>query len=73
MNIKQKLFAMLKIWLAIYPSITLLYYLLGNRLATLSVPLKTLTLTGVLVPWMIFAALPLVEFLFSKLKHTSQP
>ena len=71
MKIKQKLWAMFKIWLAIYPSITLLYYLLGNKLATLSVPLKTLALTGVLVPWMIFAALPAVEFLLAKLKPTN--
>ena len=71
MKIKQKLWAMFKIWLAIYPSITLLYYLLGNKLAALSLPIKTLALTGVLVPWMIFAALPAVELLLAKLKPTN--
>ena len=61
MKTKQKLRAALKIWLVIYPSITLLLYVLGEWLATLPLFARTLLLTLALVPWMVFVGLPLVE------------
>ena len=66
---KPRLFASLKIWLVIYPSITLFLFLFGQQLSGLPLYQRTFILTISLVPWMMFIALPLLEFLirqFSK-------
>lgn len=52
------------IWLAIYPSITLLLFLLGPALLDLPLMLRTLTLTVILVPLMVFVLLPMMTRLF---------
>lgn len=65
MTTKAKLIASLKIWMVIYPSITLLLYLFGRQLIILPLYAQTLLLTIVLVPWMIFAGLPLINFIIS--------
>jgi antibiotic biosynthesis monooxygenase (ABM) superfamily enzyme len=65
MTTKAKLIASLKIWLVIYPSITLFLYLFSQSLAVLPLYQRTLLLTIVLVPWIIFAGLPLVNFIIS--------
>jgi antibiotic biosynthesis monooxygenase (ABM) superfamily enzyme len=67
MTTKAKLLASLKIWLVIYPSITLMFYLFGHSLALLPLYQRTLLLTIVLVPWIIFAGLPFVNFIISKM------
>lgn len=53
----------LKIGLAIYPSITLFMFLFGGLLANFSLPIRTLVLTVVLVPWVVFVGLPIIDFL----------
>jgi antibiotic biosynthesis monooxygenase (ABM) superfamily enzyme len=63
MTIKTKLIASLRIWLVIYPSITLLLHLFGPQLAVLPLYQQTLLLTIVLVPWIIYAGLPLMNFI----------
>ncbi|MCQ6956438.1 hypothetical protein [Mucilaginibacter aquariorum] len=65
MTTKAKLIASLKIWLVIYPSITLFLYLFGQSLAVLPLYQRTLWLTVVLVPWIVFAGLPLINFIIS--------
>jgi len=76
MKTKMKLVASLKIWLAIYPSITLLLYLFGAQLAAMPLYLRTFLLTISLVPWMVFAAIPLIDAIikkiFAKHKHLKQ-
>jgi antibiotic biosynthesis monooxygenase (ABM) superfamily enzyme len=67
MTTNAKLFASLKIWLVIYPSITLLFYLFGQSLALLPLYQRTLVLTIVLVPWVIFGGLPVLNFIISRL------
>jgi antibiotic biosynthesis monooxygenase (ABM) superfamily enzyme len=67
MSTKTKLIASLKIWLVIYPSITVLLYLFGQPLAVLPLYQRTLLLTIVLVPWIIFAGLPLVNFILLRI------
>jgi antibiotic biosynthesis monooxygenase (ABM) superfamily enzyme len=67
MTTKTKLIASLKIWLVIYPSITLFLYLFGQPLAVLPLYQRTLLLTIVLVPWIIFAGLPLVNFIIQRI------
>jgi antibiotic biosynthesis monooxygenase (ABM) superfamily enzyme len=63
MKPKFKLLAAFKIWLVIYPSITLFLFLFGKQLSALPLYQRTLILTIILVPWMVFVGLPLVESL----------
>lgn len=63
MKTKMKLLASVKIWLAIYPSITLFYYLFGSQLAALPLYQRTLFLTLPLVPWIVFAGVPFIDFI----------
>jgi len=53
------------IWLAIYPSVTVLFYLLGEQISALPVFMRTLVLTLILVPLMVFVLLPIL----SKILH----
>jgi len=66
MKTKKKLLAAFKIWVIIYPSITLLSYGLGPVLGHIPVYQRTLILTLALVPWMVFVAIPLVEKLLKQ-------
>ncbi|SFO44954.1 hypothetical protein SAMN05428949_5181 [Chitinophaga sp. YR627] len=61
MTTKHRLIASLKIWIVIYPSITLFLYLFGQPMSLLPLYLRTFLLTVILVPWMVFAGLPLIE------------
>lgn len=61
MKTKMKLLAALKIWLAIYPSITFFLYFFGPRLADLPLYQRTLILTATLVPWLVFVGVPVVD------------
>ncbi len=70
--IKSKFKLALKIWLAIYPSITLFLYLFGENLSTFSLPMKTLVLTLVLVPWIIFAGVPTIDFFINILSKNGK-
>ena len=67
MKTKMKLMASLKIWVVIYPSITLFLFLFGESLNVLPLYLKTLILTLVLVPWIVFAGVPFVDYIMSRL------
>ena len=61
MKLKLKLIAALKIWLVIYPSITLLLFLSGDKLAVMPLYQRTFILTITLVPWMVFIGMPFLE------------
>ena len=61
MKAKARIIASLKIWVVIYPSITLFLYFFGVRLATLPLYQRTLILTLTLVPWIVFIGVPLVD------------
>lgn len=61
MKPKLKLIASLKIWVVIYPSITLFLFLFGKQLSGLPLYLRTLVLTVTLVPWMMFVGVPFVD------------
>jgi antibiotic biosynthesis monooxygenase (ABM) superfamily enzyme len=67
MKTKMKLMAALKIWVVIYPSITLFLYLLGRSSLELPLYLKTLFLTLILVPWVVFIGVPFVDFIMRQL------
>lgn len=73
MKLKMKLIASLKIWVVIYPSITIFYYLFGAHLTALPLYQRTFIMTVSLVPWMMFAGVPLVDlFIKTILKKDSQ-
>jgi hypothetical protein len=61
MKTKMKLLASLKIWVVIYPSITLFLYLFGEILSVLPLYQRTFLLTITLVPWVVFVGVPLVD------------
>ncbi len=61
MKTKMKLLASLKIWIAIYPSITLFLYLFGAALSPLPLYQRTFLLTITLVPWIVFVGVPFVD------------
>jgi antibiotic biosynthesis monooxygenase (ABM) superfamily enzyme len=53
------------IWLFIYPTITLLFYVLGPFMSDWQPFARTLVLTLILVPLMVFVALPFIHRNFS--------
>jgi antibiotic biosynthesis monooxygenase (ABM) superfamily enzyme len=62
----MKLLASLRIWIVIYPSITLLLYFFGHYLSALPLLLSTFILTVSLVPWIVFVGLPLLDTAIGK-------
>jgi antibiotic biosynthesis monooxygenase (ABM) superfamily enzyme len=66
MKTKARLLMSLKIWLVIYPSITLFLFLFGQQLSSLPLYQRTLILTISLVPWMMFVGLPVIDLLIQK-------
>jgi len=67
MKSKLKIIAAVKIWLTIYPSITLFLFLFGQPLAFLPLYLRTFILTIALVPWMVFIGMPVLDKIFRKM------
>lgn len=61
MKTKMKLIGSLKIWVVIYPSITLFLYLFGDTLSVLPLYQRTFLLTLSLVPWIVFVGVPFLE------------
>jgi antibiotic biosynthesis monooxygenase (ABM) superfamily enzyme len=57
------------VWLAIYPTITLVSFLIGDFIKKWPLPLKTLVMTGILVPLMVFVLLPVLRKLLGKWLH----
>jgi SAM-dependent methyltransferase len=72
MKTTAKLIASLKIWVVIYPSITLFLYLFGKPLSVLPLYQRTLSLTIVLVPCIVFIGLPLVNYIIRLISFKNQ-
>jgi antibiotic biosynthesis monooxygenase (ABM) superfamily enzyme len=53
------------VWLAIYPTLTFVSYLIGDVIKDWPLPLKTLLMTGILVPTMVFILLPILRKLLT--------
>jgi antibiotic biosynthesis monooxygenase (ABM) superfamily enzyme len=53
------------VWLAIYPSITFLNWLAGPKIASWALPLRTLAITAVLVPAMVYLLIPAIQRLLA--------
>nr|WP_288836894.1 hypothetical protein [uncultured Flavobacterium sp.] len=69
MKTKMKLMASIKIWLAIYPSITLFLFLFAKELAVLPLYQRTFILTIVLVPWIVFIGVPFVDYILRQFQE----
>ena len=54
------------VWLVIYPSISSISLLLGSWLNELPILMRTFVMSIVLVPFMIFVAMPQITNLFNK-------
>jgi antibiotic biosynthesis monooxygenase (ABM) superfamily enzyme len=61
MKTKARLLASLKIWVVIYPSITLFLFLFGKQLSVLPLYQRTFILTISLVPLVVFVGVPFVD------------
>ena len=57
------------VWIAIYPAITLASFLLGDRIQNLPLAIRTLIMTGILVPLMVFILLPLLAKIMKNWLH----
>lgn len=57
------------IWVAIYTSITQLSMLFGPQLQNMALPMRTLIMTAILVPLMVFVLLPALNKLFKPWLH----
>lgn len=64
-KVKGKLIASLKIWVVIYPSITLFLFIFGEQLSVLPLYVRTAILTMCLVPWIVFVGVPFVDKLLA--------
>ena len=52
------------VWIAIYPTITILYLIFGDLFARITpMPIQTLVTTVIIVPLMVFFVMPLLEHL----------
>ncbi|MBL7939786.1 MAG: hypothetical protein JNL43_10535 [Flavobacteriales bacterium] len=60
------------VWIAIYPSITLFSWLAGPMLDRLPLMLRTLVLTGILVPLLVFVLLPALNKGLRRWLHPDQ-
>ncbi len=69
MKTKARLFMSLKIWMVIYPSITLFLFLFGHQLSGLPLYQRTFILTISLVPWMMFIGVPFIDFMIRRLSR----
>jgi antibiotic biosynthesis monooxygenase (ABM) superfamily enzyme len=53
------------VWLAIYPALTLILWLVGPAIRDWPVALRTLALTAVLVPLMVYVLIPVIQRLLA--------
>lgn len=61
----KKLKTILIVWVAIFPTITIIQFLFGGLLNELPLVVRTLTLTVVLVPLMVYLLIPFWTKVFS--------
>ena len=61
MKSNMKLILSIKIWIIIYPSITLIFFLFGQQLSAMPLYQITFLLTISLVPWIVFVGVPFVD------------
>lgn len=67
MKAKAVLLLSIKIWMVIYPSITVFLFLFGRQLSVLPLYQRTFILTIALVPWMMFIGVPFLNYVIKRI------
>lgn len=70
MKSKLKLIASIKIWVVIYPALTMFLYIFKEPLSVMPIYLRTLLMTISLVPLIVFVGVPLVDSLLNSFSKT---
>jgi antibiotic biosynthesis monooxygenase (ABM) superfamily enzyme len=65
MKSKLKIIASIKIWVVIYPSLTLFLYLFKEPLSVMPIYVRTLLMTISLAPLIVFIGVPFVDSLIN--------
>ena len=72
MKSKLKLIASIKIWIVIYPALTLFLYIFKVPLSVMPIYLRTLLMTISLVPLIVFVGVPFVDSLLNYFSKTTK-
>lgn len=72
MKLKLKLIASIKIWVVIYPALTLFLYLFMEPLSVMPIYLRTLLMTISLVPLIVFIGVPFVDSVINFVTRSSK-
>ena len=72
MRLKLKLIASIKIWVVIYPALTLFLYLFMEPLSVMPIYLRTLLMTISLVPLIVFIGVPFVDSIINFFTRSSK-
>ena len=72
MKSKLKLIASLKIWVVIYPALTLFLYLFKEPLSAMPLYIRTLLMTISLVPLIVFVGVPFVDLILTSFSRATK-
>ena len=72
MKSKLKLIASLKIWVVIYPALTLFLYLFKEPLSVMPFYIRTLLMTITLVPLIVFVGVPFVDSILNSISRATK-
>lgn len=72
MKSKLKLIASLKIWVVIYPALTLFLYLFKEPLSLMPLYIRTLLMTITLVPLIVFVGVPFVDSILNSISRATK-
>ena len=72
MKSKLKLIATIKIWIVIYPALTLFLYLFKEPLSVMPLYIRTLLITISLVPLIVFVGVPFVDSIFNYISRATK-
>ncbi len=72
MKSKLKLIASLKIWVVIYPALTLFLYLFKEPLSVMPLYIRTLLMTITLVPLIVFVGVPFVDSILNSISRATK-
>ncbi|MCI0709978.1 MAG: hypothetical protein L0154_07425 [Chloroflexi bacterium] len=50
-------------WIGVYPMVTVISWIFSDELMSLTLPIRTLLLSGLIVAYMVFAWIPFVQWL----------
>ncbi len=72
MKTRAKLIASFKIWVVIYPALTLFLHVFREPLSGMPLFLRTLLMTASLVPMIVFVGVPMVDYFIRLFSQKTQ-